>query len=252
MEDKRLFTVVEKQMLLSLYRELKDKSPETFEGKRYKQLKNTMAALAREGKMSHDLFDLNPVLRSMQTAILAVDAIGLKSDSVISCLLMPYITTEDQLQDIEKAYGKSVKTILHGLIHISELYKKSPVVESENFRNLLLSFAEDMRVILIMIADRVRLMRQIKDNTNDEARLEVSQEAAYLYAPLAHKSGLYKLKSELEDLSLKYLEHDVYYMIREKLSATKEARDEYIAGFIATIRQKLAAAGLPFPMNGRT
>ena len=109
-----------------------------------------------------------------------------------------------------------------------------------------------MRVILIMIADRVRLMRQIKDNTNDEARHEVSQEAAYLYAPLAHKLGLYKLKSELEDLSLKYLEHDVYYMIREKLSATKEARDEYIAGFIEPIRQKLEAAGLKFHMKGRT
>ena len=109
-----------------------------------------------------------------------------------------------------------------------------------------------MRVILIMIADRVRLMRQIKDNTNDEARLEVSQEAAYLYAPLAHKLGLYKLKSELEDLSLKYLEHDVYYMIREKLNATKETRDEYIAGFIEPIRQKLEAAGLKFHMKGRT
>lgn len=252
MEDKRLFTVVEKQMLLSLYRELKEKSPETFDGKRYKQLKNTMAALAREGKMSHDLFDLNPVLRSMQTAILAVDAIGLKSDSVISCLLMPYITTEDQLQDIEKAYGKNVKTILHGLIHISELYKKSPVVESENFRNLLLSFAEDMRVILIMIADRTNLLRQIKDTPNEEAKLKASEEAAYLYAPLAHKLGLYQIKSELEDLSLKYMNHDAYYLIKDKLNATKKSRDEYIEHFITPIDEMLKKAGLKFYIKGRT
>ena len=85
-----------------------------------------------------------------------------------------------------------------GLNRIQQLYLKNPVIESENFRNLLLSFAEDMRVILIMIADRVNLMRQIRDTKNVEAKLEVSQEAAYLYAPLAHKLGLYKLHDPRE------------------------------------------------------
>jgi GTP pyrophosphokinase len=132
------------------------------------------------------------------------------------------------------------------------LYKKNPVIESENFRNLLLSFAEDMRVILIMIADRVNLMRQIRDAGNEEAKREVSQEAAYLYAPLAHKLGLYKLKSELEDLSLKYLEHDAYYHIKEKLNATKKARDAYISNFIEPVEKKLKEAGLTFHMKGRT
>jgi len=117
---------------------------------------------------------------------------------------------------------------------------------------LLLSFAEDMRVILIMIADRVNLMRQIKDSENEEARQQVSNEAAYLYAPLAHKLGLYKLKSELEDLSLKYTEHDVYYHIKDKLNATKASRDKYIAAFIEPIQKKLEQAGLKFHMKGRT
>ena len=125
-------------------------------------------------------------------------------------------------------FGKQVATIIRGLVRIQDLYKKNPIIESENFRNLLLSFAEDMRVILIMIADRVNLMRQIRDTENEQAKLQVSQEASYLYAPLAHKLGLYKLKSELEDLSLKYLEHDAYYMIKEKLNATKKSRDAYI------------------------
>lgn len=128
----------------------------------------------------------------------------------------------------------------------------NPIIESENFRNLLLSFAEDMRVILIMIADRVNLMRQIRDTENLEAKTEVSQEASYLYAPLAHKLGLYKLKSELEDLSLKYLEHDAYYMIKDKLNATKKSRDAYIERFIAPIDKKLKDAKLKFHMKGRT
>ncbi len=109
-----------------------------------------------------------------------------------------------------------------------------------------------MRVILIMIADRVNLMRQIRDTKNIEAKMEVSQEAAYLYAPLAHKLGLYKLKSELEDLSLKYLEHDAYYMIREKLNETKASRDAYIDAFIKPVEAKVKAAGINCHIKGRT
>ena len=133
-----------------------------------------------------------------------------------------------------------------------KLYSKTPIVESENFRNLLLSFAEDMRVVLIMIADRVCLMRQIRDTPNKEAQHEVAEEASYLYAPLAHKLGLYQLKSELEDLSLKYLEHDAYYLIKEKLNATKRSRDAYIERFIGPVSKHLTEAGLKFHIKGRT
>ena len=102
------------------------------------------------------------------------------------------------------------------------------------------------------IADRVNIMRQIRDTKHMEAKLRVSEEANYLYAPLAHKLGLYTLKSELEDLSLKYLEHDAYYMIKDKLNATKRARDTYIANFIGPIEKKLEEAGLKFHIKGRT
>ena len=114
--------------------------------------------------------------------------IGLKGDAIQAVHLIPEI--EDgriTIEQVEEQYGPQVARILHGLNRIQQLYQKNPVVESENFRNLLLSFAEDMRVILIMIADRVNLMRQIRDTQNTEAKMEVSQEAAYLYAPLAHK-----------------------------------------------------------------
>ena len=188
-----------------------------------------------------------------QTAAILTDEIGLKGDAIQAVLLGPdldegFIT----LDEIRNQYGESVARILEGLDRIQQLYKKNPVVESENFRNLLLSFAEDMRVVLIMIADRLNLMRQIRDTDNEEARQEVSQEAAYLYAPLAHKLGLYQLKSELEDLSLKYMEHDAYYMIREKLNQTKASRDAYIDAFIRPVEEKVKAAGIRCHIKGRT
>ena len=188
-----------------------------------------------------------------QTAQILEEEIGLKGDAIQAVHLIPEIEEGHlSIDQVEDQYGSQVARILHGLNRIQQLYQKNPVIESENFRNLLLSFAEDMRVILIMIADRVNLMRQIRDTKNVEAKMEVSQEAAYLYAPLAHKLGLYKLKSELEDLSLKYLEHDAYYMIREKLNATKESRDAYIASFIKPVEEKVKAAGIKCHIKGRT
>ena len=188
-----------------------------------------------------------------QTAEILEEEIGLKGDAIQAVYLIPEIEEGCiTMEQVEEQYGNQVLRILQGLNRIQQLYQKNPVIESENFRNLLLSFAEDMRVILIMIANRVNLMRQIRDTKNVEAKMEVSQEAAYLYAPLAHKLGLYKLKSELEDLSLKYMEHDAYYMIREKLSETKKSRDAYIAAFIKPVEEKVKAAGINCHIKGRT
>ena len=188
-----------------------------------------------------------------QTAQILTDEIGLKGDAVTAVLLGPDLESGVlTIDEIRVQHGETVVRILEGIDRIQQLYQKNPVIESENFRNLLLSFAEDMRVILIMIANRVNLMRQIRDTENVEAKMEVSQEAAYLYAPLAHKLGLYKLKSELEDLSLKYMEHDAYYMIREKLSETKASRDAYIAAFIKPVEEKVKAAGIKCHIKGRT
>lgn len=205
-------------------------------------------------KIQRDIFGLNTILLSVQTAVIAIEEIGLKRDGTIAVLLYSCVAQGDEntFDESIMQFGETVTRILKGLVHIQELYKKNPVIESENFRNLLLSFAEDMRVILIMIANRVNLMRQIRDTDNIEAKHRVSEEASYLYAPLAHKLGLYKLKSELEDLSLKYLEHDAYYMIKGKLNETKASRDKYIEQFIAPIKKKLEEEHLKFHMKGRT
>lgn len=254
MDNKLFFTNNEKSQVLEAIKELRNSQnyvlTKSDELKVFQSLKQAII----QKRIQRDIFGLNPILSSIQTALIAIEEIGLKRDGVVAVLLYSCFTeeTENDYDKYEKEFGKTVVSILKGLVHIQELYKKNPVIESENFRNLLLSFAEDMRVILIMIADRVNLMRQIRNTECEEEKKRVSEEASYLYAPLAHKLGLYKLKSELEDLSLKYLEHDVYYMIKDKLNETKKSRDKYIENFIKPIREKLEADGYKFHMKGRT
>lgn len=253
MEQNAFFSAQEKVRLAQLYRELLKLSGNILYPDDCKKLKTYLLEAARRNLIQRNVFGMNPILNDMETALIVASEIGLTRGAILgimahTCVRCGYCTPED----VEREFGVDVAGIIKGLNRILELYEKNPSVESENFRSLLLSFAEDMRVVLIMIANRVNIMRKIKDTENEEARRKVSEEAAYLYAPLAHKLGLYRLKSELEDLSLKYLEHDAYYLIKEKLNATKKSRDEYIEKFIRPIDEKLKKAGLKFHMKGRT
>ena len=253
MTEKFSFTPQEREKTLALYQQIREEIASSLADGDEESVRQHLMKAIESNQLRRNIFGLNPILLGFQTAQLLVSEIGLRRDGVLAVLLRPSV--EDghiTIEQVRQRYGDSVGRILHGLLRIQELYQKNPVVETENFRNLLLSFAEDMRVILIMIADRVNLMRQIRDTHHKDAQREVSEEAAYLYAPLAHKLGLYKLKSELEDLSLKYLEHDAYYHIKEKLSETKRSRDAYIERFIQPISQRLTEAGLHFHIKGRT
>lgn len=253
MTERLEFTIKEKEQAISLYQHLRDQIASTLLPEDESRIRRYLLSTIEQYQVSRNIFGLNPILLAFQTAQLIVDEIGLRRDGVLAVLLRPSIEQGVlSIEEVKQEYGESVARILHGLQRIQELYEKNPVIETENFRNLLLSFAEDMRVILIMIADRVNLMRQIRDTKQYDAQREVSEEAIYLYAPLAHKLGLYKLKSELEDLSLKYLEHDAYYHIKEKLSETKKSRDAYIEQFIKPISERLTEAGLHFHIKGRT
>lgn len=253
MDEKFTFTPEEREQTLTILERLRTAVGNTFSAQDEKLIREDIHHAFINHQISRDVFGLNPILYALQTAEIAVNEIGLRRDGVIAILMQTSVVDGYQtLDDIEKKYDEGVAHIIRGLLRINELYKRNPVIESENFRNLLISFSEDMRVILIMIANRVNMMRQIRDTDQLEAKQRVSEEASYLYAPLAHKLGLYKLKSELEDLSLKYLEHDAYYMIKEKLNATKASRDAYIARFIKPIQEKLDAAGLKYHMKGRT
>lgn len=253
MEEKFKFTDEEKLQLGEIATRLRKLMGDSLKPEDESNLRQQLEAEISDNKISRDIFGLNPILLSFQTAELELEEIGMKRECVLAIMLYNSIISGNlSLERTEQLFGKSVAQIIHGLVRIHELYTKTPVIESENFRNLLLSFAEDMRVILIMITDRVNLMRQIRDTENTEAKLRVAEEASYLYAPLAHKLGLYKLKSELEDLSLKYLEHDAYYMIKDKLNATKRSRDAYIEKFITPIDEKLKQMGIKCHIKGRT
>ena len=253
MEEKFKFTDEEKLQLAEIATRLRKHMGDSIKPEDEANLRLQLEAEISDNKIRRDIFGLNPILLSFQTAELELEEIGMKRECVLAIMLYNSIISGNlSLERTEQLFGKSVAQIIHGLVRIHELYTKTPVIESENFRNLLLSFAEDMRVILIMITDRVNLMRQIRDTDNTEAKLRVAEEASYLYAPLAHKLGLYKLKSELEDLSLKYLEHDAYYMIKDKLNATKRSRDAYIEKFITPIDEKLKQMGIKCHIKGRT
>ena len=253
MERDEFFTTEEKKLLFSLYRKLLQLTGETLQKGDCRKLKTHLINSIKDNRVQRDTFGLNPLVKDMQTAVIVAEEIGMKRASILGIMLHESVRNGACTpEEVQAAFGEDVAGIIRGLIRVNELYSKSPTIESENFRNLLLSFAEDMRVILIMIADRVNIMRQIKDSKNDEARRQVANEAAYLYAPLAHKLGLYKLKSELEDLSLKYTNREIYDQIAHKLNETKRNRDKYIMEFIQPVKQKLEAEGLHFEIKGRT
>lgn len=210
------------------------------------------SATATDPSLTYDEFGLNRTILALKAIRLAVDEIGIRGHALTAYLLRAVVSKPVQCELVERYFGKDVAQTLRGFLRVEAIEVKTEAMRTDNFRNLLVSQAGDMRIVLMLIADCVNLMRHIKDTENVEAQRKVSTEAAYLYAPLAHKLGLYKLKSELEDLSLKYLEHDAYYMIKENLNATKRSRDAYIERFIAPIRKMLDAEGLRYHMKGRT
>ena len=243
----------EKELLVSTVKKLQPLVADILNPDDFHKIKEHLFRAVESGALQRDQFGFNPVLFDLQTALITVEEIGLNRASVVSILLHECVAMGAvSLDEVREEYGDDVANIIKGLLRVNELYAKNPSIETENFRDLLLSFAEDMRVIFIIIANRVNLMRQLKGRGTDDERRRVANEAAHLYAPLAHKLGLYLVKRELEDLSLKFLEPDVYYMIKDKLNATREARDQYIANFIAPIDEKLKASGLKFHIKGRT
>mgnify|MGYP002624316723 CR=1 FL=1 len=181
------------------------------------------------------------------TISVAVSEIGLGKPAVAAILLRRADTNE-----VSRVFGVQVTTIMAGLLRVDELYKINTSLETENFRKLLLTLAEDVRVVLIIIARRVALMRQLNTQVDSDYRKQVAQETSFLYAPLAHRLGLYAVKTELEDLSLKFMDYDTYKEIAHTLNETKKHRDAYIEAFITPLKEKLSGMGFRFTIKGRT
>ena len=236
----------------SIYRKLLRSMEDSISPEDIRKTKKHILAAANSGAYAKDVYGLDPLYRNLQTALIISEEVGLKGRVIVAVSLSESVVQGYYtIEYIGNTFGRDVSDIIRGLIRIRELYSKNAAIETENFHRLLLSFAEDVRVILIMIANRLYLMRSAK-SLSEEHLLEISAEASYLYAPISHRLGLYKIKSELEDLSLKFQDREMYDFIARKLNETKRSRDAYISEFIAPIKVKLKELNLNFDIKGRT
>lgn len=252
METLPFFTPEEKKEFFTKYRLLLRNLYSFLEKDDISKMKNLMKQVVAKECYGRDKNGINGLLRNIDTALIATTEIGLKRTSVLALLLYrPVYKGVITNEEVKELFGEDITLMIQRLLRTSDLYARNTAVNSENFHHLLLSFAEDVRVILIMIADRLCMMRLGKKLSEDD-RIRLATEAAYLYAPLSHRMGLYKIKSELEDLSLKYIDRKQFDYIKQKLNETKRSRDAYIARFIAPLKEKLEQAGFKFEIKGRT
>lgn len=195
---------------------------------------------------------LNSLENKLRVVRIMLTEIGLGKTSVLSVLFQDVVNANQlSIPDIEKQFNTPVAVVISGMQRVSDLYKKNTSLETENFRMLFLTFAEDVRVILIIIAGQLNLMRNLQHYPEEE-RQNIARECSFLYAPLAHRMGLYAIKTELEDLSLKFTNRDIYSEIAKKLNETKKSREKYIHEFITPLKEKLEHIGADFTIKGRT
>lgn len=196
--------------------------------------------------------DETDILKMLDIALIITTEIGLGKTSIICALLHRKVEQEEiTLEETEEKFGGKVTQILKGLKEISKIYATRKIVDSENFRKLLLSFAEDIRVQLIFLAEKVYALRGA-DTLNEEEQKKLAQETNYIYIPFAHRLGLYNIKSEMEDRALRYANPKIYADISRKLTDSKDAREKYIAEFIAPIVEELNKRNIKFKVKYRT
>ena len=181
-----------------------------------------------------------------------LNELGLGKAAVLSVLLQGAVESKQiETSEIDKKFNTSVAAIIKGMSRVRELYERNTSLETENFRKLFLTFAEDIRVILIIIAEHLQIMRTLDSYESDNLQ-SVARESSFLYAPLAHRMGLYAIKTELEDLSLKHTNREIFREIAHKLNESKRSRDKYINEFITPLKNKLNDLGYEFEIKGRT
>ena len=191
------------------------------------------------------------IYHPIEVAKIVANEIGLGTTSIACALLHDVIEDSDYTyEDLKKIFGKKIADIVNGLTKISVMNHQNISVQSENYRKLLLTLSEDFRVILIKIADRLHNMRTLESMAPDKQK-KIASETIYIYAPLAHRLGLYNIKSELEDLSLKYNNPDVYYDIANKLAVAKDQREKYVEEFKKEVSEQLKEEKLNFTIKGR-
>ena len=246
-------TSEEKQQLIERYRQLRRLAPAALSIADLRRMKQLVSD--ESTTFQRDRFGFHPVLRSLSTAVELCKSISADRNMVSATLLHSLFSGRAAEEDVSASFkdvDPDVLRITNGLRKVRELYSKHTIVANENFRNLMLTFAEDIRVIIIMIVDRLVLMRAVNHHPDEESVRELAAESKYLYAPIAHRLGLYKIKGDLEDMSLKYTNREMYSRIAGKLNQTKRSRDAYIESFIGPVKEALERAGINFSIKGRT
>ena len=248
------FTPEERSLVPQLVKGLNDRLGNQLTCKDINTVHNLIErGILEAGIFKRDRYGLNPVVRHLSTALTLCDSIAPDRTMVIATLIYNLCRgTYLDVPRIRQLFDDDIARVVHGLLHVAPLYKKQAAVENENYHKLLLSFAEDVRVILIMTVDRLALMRTINHHPNEKFVHDIASESRYLYAPLAHKLGLYAIKTELEDTSLKYLDRKTFTKIARRLRETKQERDRYIQEFVKPIEERLNQEGLKYELKGRT
>ncbi|SFK46153.1 RelA/SpoT family protein [Proteiniphilum acetatigenes] len=245
-------TFTDRNEFLRLYGRLYSFFRQEWDLRRVSGLKELLRRSFKKAEEQPDSETLYHLVSAMRTAVIIIDEIGLKQPAVCAVLLFHSVVAGDHSPDeIERLFGSEVESILRGLKKVNQFSDKRTAVESENYIKLLLSIAEDIRVVFIMIAQQLQRMRDAKGRAPSH-KLDLAVESTYLYAPLAHRLGLYTIKSELEDLSLKYTDREQYDFIARKLNETKRSRDRYISEFIGPVKERLDKTGLKYDIKGRT
>jgi GTP pyrophosphokinase len=231
----------------SLLRAVKDRSKEDSKLIR-KAFDLSLEAHKDERRKSGELYIWHPI----SVARICADEMNLDSAAIVCALL--HDTVEDTyitLQDIEDSFGVKIRNIIDGLTKIPDVFDENASVQAENFRKMILTISNDFRVVLIKLADRLHNMRTLEAMSPDK-QLKIASETRFLYAPLAHRFGFYTIKTELEDLSMKYCEPEVYKDIENRLKSTQDVRTRFIRRFIAPVKEQLLAQGFQFDIKIRT
>jgi guanosine-3',5'-bis(diphosphate) 3'-pyrophosphohydrolase len=242
---------VEKQEILKRYRALLRASKSTLQKGDKRMIRKAFDMALESHKDMRRKSGEPYIYHPIAVAQIAAEEIGLGTTSIVCALLHDVVEDTDvTLDDIEQEFGKKVAKIIDGLTKISGVFDTNSSLQAENFRKMLLTLADDVRVILIKLADRLHNMRTMEFMPRDK-QLKLSSETVYLYAPLAHRLGLYAIKSELEDLSMKYMERETYQFIKNKLNEKKTEREKFIRDFIEPVKKVLAGQDLEADLFGR-
>ena len=244
---------VEKREILKRYRNIFTIWKSKIRPEDKKLIRKAFAIAAKAHKDMRRKSGEPYIYHPLEVAHIAVQEIGLGATSVICALLHDVVEDTDYtLADIEAGFGEKIAKIIDGLTKIEGIFDQATLsIQAENFKKMLLTLSDDVRVILIKLADRLHNMRTL-DSMPPDKQLKIASETIYLYAPLANRLGLHAIKSELEDLSLKYTEPEIYETISTKLKDSEDERNRFINSFIYPIKKTLAEKGFDYSITGRS